>query len=200
MLAQGNALGFGFARCALKERRNPPPVQGGTCTRTRSRGVAPGWNAPRPWRVNLAEFSIGENCYGPICETGSSTLSSQLPAMHNRAESAYTVASPLRRIAAEKFREEPTLTSSVVETKVNRDSPDYEKNTRRLVDLVAEIKNQEIAIQQGGGTKAIESQHKKGRLTARERVALLIDPNTPFFELGIYAAYEMYEEWGGAPA
>jgi 3-methylcrotonyl-CoA carboxylase beta subunit len=92
------------------------------------------------------------------------------------------------------------LTSSVVETKVNRNSPDYEKNTRRLVDLVTEIKNQEIAIQQGGGAKAIESQHKKGRLTARERIALLIDPNTPFFELAIYAAYEMYEEWGGAPA
>jgi len=92
------------------------------------------------------------------------------------------------------------LTSSVVETKVNRNSPDYEKNTRRLVDLVTEIKNQEIAIQQGGGAKAIESQHKKSRLTARERIAKLIDPHTPFFELGIYAAYEMYEEWGGAPA
>jgi 3-methylcrotonyl-CoA carboxylase beta subunit len=92
------------------------------------------------------------------------------------------------------------LTSSVVETKVNRISPDYEKNTRRMVDLVTEIKNQEVEIQQGGGVKAIESQHKKGRLTARERIAKLIDPHTPFFELGIYAAYEMYEEWGGAPA
>src|SRR5467141_3642111 len=175
------------------------PCRAEEVPRTRSRGVAPGWHAPRPWRVNLAEFSIGENCYGPIYETGSSTLSSQLPAMHNRAESAYTVASPLRRIAAEKFREEPPLTSSVVETKVNRNSPEYEKNTRRLVDLVTEIKNQEIAIQQGGGAKAIESQHKKGRLTARERIAKLIDPDTQFFELGIYAAYEMYEEWGGAP-
>ena len=92
------------------------------------------------------------------------------------------------------------MTSSVVETKVNRISPDYEKNTRRMVDLVTEIKNQEVEIQQGGGVKAIESQHKKGRLTARERIAKLIDPHTPFFELGIYAAYEMYEEWGGAPA
>ncbi len=92
------------------------------------------------------------------------------------------------------------MTSSVVETKVNRTSPDYEKNTRRLVDFVTEMKNQEIAIQQGGGAKAIESQHKKARLTARERIAKLIDPRTPFFELGIYAAYEMYEEWGGAPA
>jgi 3-methylcrotonyl-CoA carboxylase beta subunit len=92
------------------------------------------------------------------------------------------------------------LTSSVVETKVNRNSPDYDANTRRMVDLVAEIKNQEIEIQQGGGAKAIEAQHKKGRLTARERIAKLIDPHTPFFELGIYAAHEMYQEWGGAPA
>ena len=53
---------------------------------------------------------------------------------------------------------------------------------------------------QGGGEKAIESQHKKGRLTARERIALLIDPGTEFFELGAYVAWGMYEEWGGAPA
>jgi acetyl-CoA carboxylase carboxyltransferase component len=87
-----------------------------------------------------------------------------------------------------------------VESKVKRKSPEFEKNTRRMVDLLTEIKNQEAAIQQGGGVKAIEAQHKKGRLTARERIAKLIDPHTSFFELGIYAAYEMYEEWGGAPA
>src|SRR5437867_12214731 len=54
-------------------------------------------------------------------------------------------------------------------------------------------------MREGGGAKGIESQHKKGRLTARERIAKLIDPQSQFFELGIYAAYEMYEEWGGAP-
>src|SRR6202140_3939027 len=69
-----------------------------------------------------------------------------------------------------------------------------------MVDRLTEIKNQEEQIRQGGGAKAIESQHKKGRLTARERIAKLIDPKTEFFELGLYAAYEMYEEWGGAPA
>src|ERR1700676_1764229 len=120
--------------------------------------------------------------------------------MHNCAESAYTVASPQRHTVARKSEEELPLTSSVVETKVNRNSPDYEKNTRRMVDLVAEIKNQEIEIELGGGRNAIESQHKKGRLTARERIAKLIDSQTPFFELGIYAAHEMYQEWGGAPA
>src|SRR6202171_2132800 len=69
-----------------------------------------------------------------------------------------------------------------------------------MVDLLTEIKNQEVETQHGGGAKAIESQHKKGRLTARERIAKLIDPHTSFFELGIYAAHEMYQEWGGAPA
>ena len=120
--------------------------------------------------------------------------------MRKGANSAYTVGSLQAHPAAGKSHEESPLTSSVVETKVNRTSPDYEKNTRRMVDLVTEIKNQEVEIQQGGGAKAIESQHRKGRLTARERIAKLIDPHTPFFELGIYAAYEMYEEWGGAPA
>ena len=55
-------------------------------------------------------------------------------------------------------------------------------------------------IRQGGGAKAIERQHEKGRLTARERIAKLIDPDTEFFELGLWAAWNMYAEWGGAPS
>lgn len=69
-----------------------------------------------------------------------------------------------------------------------------------MKDHVSEILNQQESIREGGGTKAIESQHKKGRLTARERVRLLLDPDSEFIELGIYAAFEMYQEWGGAPA
>ena len=69
-----------------------------------------------------------------------------------------------------------------------------------MVDLLTEIKNEEARLQEGGGAKAAEAQHKKGRLTARERIARLIDPGTEFFELGIYAAYKMYQEWSGAPA
>jgi len=92
------------------------------------------------------------------------------------------------------------VAASVLKTSVNAKSPDYAKNHRRLVDLVAKIKNEEEQICQGGGAKAIDSQHKKGRLTARERIAKLVDPDSHFFELGVYAAYEMYEEWGGAPS
>jgi 3-methylcrotonyl-CoA carboxylase beta subunit len=92
------------------------------------------------------------------------------------------------------------VSASVLKTSVNKKSPEFEKNTRKVIDLVAQIKNEEQLISQGGGPKAIESQHKKGRLTARERLRKLVDPGTHFNELGIFAAYEMYEEWGGAPA
>src|SRR5437588_2101863 len=95
---------------------------------------------------------------------------------------------------------EGRVAASVLKTSVNTNSPEFEKNTRRMVELLTQIKNEEEQIRQGGGAKAIESQHKKGRLTARERIAKLIDPKTQFFELGAYAAYEMYEEWGGAPS
>ncbi len=69
-----------------------------------------------------------------------------------------------------------------------------------MIELLTAIRTEEEKIRQGGGAKAIEAQHKKGRLTARERIARLIDPKSEFFELGLYAAYGMYEEWGGAPA
>jgi 3-methylcrotonyl-CoA carboxylase beta subunit len=91
------------------------------------------------------------------------------------------------------------VSSSVFKTHVSTKSPQFDKNAHHMVDLLTEIKNQEETLREGGGPKAIEAQHKKNRLTARERIAALIDPGTHFFELGIYAAYEMYEEWGGAP-
>ncbi|MFZ0793194.1 MAG: acyl-CoA carboxylase subunit beta [Candidatus Korobacteraceae bacterium] len=89
---------------------------------------------------------------------------------------------------------------STFETQVKTDSPRFERNQKAVAELVAQVRNQEEIIQQGGGAKAIESQHKKGRLTARERVALLIDPGTEFFEIGSFVAWGMYEEWGGAPS
>ncbi|MGB6360780.1 MAG: acyl-CoA carboxylase subunit beta [Candidatus Acidiferrales bacterium] len=92
------------------------------------------------------------------------------------------------------------MANSLIETHVKTDSPEFQKNRRAIIDRLTEIKNQEEQIRQGGGAKAIESQHKKNRLTARERIAKLIDPGSHFFELGLYAAFEMYEEWGGAPA
>ncbi|MGB2626609.1 MAG: acyl-CoA carboxylase subunit beta [Candidatus Acidiferrum sp.] len=92
------------------------------------------------------------------------------------------------------------MSASILKTAVNAQSPEFQKNVRRIVELLTEVKNQEQQICRGGGPKAVESQHKKNRLTARERVAALVDPGTHFFELSIYAAFEMYDEWGGAPS
>jgi len=92
------------------------------------------------------------------------------------------------------------VTASTLKSSINRNSPDFQKNSRRVIDLLTQIKNQDEIIRQGGGAKSIEAQHKKGRLTARERIAKLIDPGSYFFELAAFAAFEMYEEWGGAPS
>ena len=92
------------------------------------------------------------------------------------------------------------MSGTKIETRVDEKSAEFEKNSRLMVDRLTEIKNEEQQIRQGGGAKAIEAQHKKNRLTARERIAKLIDAKTEFFELGLYAAHDMYQEWGGAPS
>src|SRR5262249_2426610 len=72
-------------------------------------------------------------------------------------------------------------------------------------DLVRKIRKEEKQIELGGGKKAIDRQHEKDRLTARERIGQLCDPREDksgpnFLELGLWAAWGMYEEWGGAPS
>src|SRR5262250_2551631 len=88
---------------------------------------------------------------------------------------------------------------SVLTTKVDPTTAKFEANMRFLADLMSQVRNEGEKICEGGGSRAIENQHAKGRLTARERIGLLADPGS-FFELGLYAAHGMYEEWGGAPA
>ncbi|MCB0663053.1 MAG: acyl-CoA carboxylase subunit beta [Saprospiraceae bacterium] len=55
-------------------------------------------------------------------------------------------------------------------------------------------------IHQGGGESKIAKQHKKGKMTARKRIENLVDKDKPTFEIGAFAGYEMYEEYGGCPA
>src|SRR5437899_9874256 len=92
-----------------------------------------------------------------------------------------------------------TAIHSILTTRIDPTSSGFEANMRFMADLVSAIRNEEEQIREGGGPKAIEGQHSKGRLTARERIQRRIDPGT-FFERGTYVAYRMYEEWGGAPA
>ncbi len=69
-----------------------------------------------------------------------------------------------------------------------------------LRSLSAEVLAQAEELRQGGGSAAIQRQHAKGRKTARERIAALLDPGAPTLEIGLWAGYKVYEEWGGAPA
>lgn len=66
--------------------------------------------------------------------------------------------------------------------------------------MMPDWREEEERLRQGGGTAAIARQHEKGRLTARERIARLLDESSEWFELGLWAAWNMYAEWGGAPA
>src|SRR5271155_507288 len=100
---------------------------------------------------------------------------------------------------AERSESTALTINNVLPTKIDPSSLRFESNMRALADLVAQVRNEEEKIREGGGAKAIENQHAKSRLTARERINLLVDPGS-FFELGLYAAHKMYEEWGGAPA
>ncbi|MGA2625045.1 MAG: acyl-CoA carboxylase subunit beta [Bacteroidota bacterium] len=68
------------------------------------------------------------------------------------------------------------------------------KNLMRVLDAKAG------AVRLGGGEEAAEKQHKKGKLTARERIEKLVDHGSNFLEIGLFAAYGMYEEYGGAPS
>jgi acetyl-CoA carboxylase carboxyltransferase component len=73
-------------------------------------------------------------------------------------------------------------------------------NREAMLRLRAQLADEEIEIRKGGGAKAAEAQRAKGRLTARERLKLLLDDGTELFELGLWAAHGMYAEYGGAPA
>ncbi len=68
------------------------------------------------------------------------------------------------------------------------------------MDMIPDFTAEEARIRQGGGAQAVARHHEKGRLTARERIARLLDPGSDLFEIGLWAAWEMYPEWGGAPA
>jgi 3-methylcrotonyl-CoA carboxylase beta subunit len=85
-------------------------------------------------------------------------------------------------------------------TKLKGNSARSAANRSALMTLFGAMRTEEDAIRLGGGAKAAEAQHAKGRLTVRERLALLLDEGTELLELGLWAAHGMYEEYGGAPA
>lgn len=79
-----------------------------------------------------------------------------------------------------------------------RTQPSTNPNRTHLENLVSELRELETRLNHGGGTDKIERQHQQGKLTARERIARLIDPNTYFQEVGLLVAYDQYD--GQAPS
>ncbi len=73
-------------------------------------------------------------------------------------------------------------------------------NSASLNDYIKKLNIEEEKIKEGGGPERIEKQHKKGKMTARERICELIDDEDRFYELGMWAGYNMYEEEGGCPS
>ena len=65
---------------------------------------------------------------------------------------------------------------------------------------IAELRTKSNKTKLGGGKSKIESQHKKGKLTARERIKYLIDNGDEFLEVALFAGDQMYEEVGGCPS
>lgn len=95
---------------------------------------------------------------------------------------------------ADALQPDNTLRSSLdmgsARARANRDA---------LLALMDKLRAQADRIRLGGGAKAAEAQHAKGRLTVRERLKLLLDEGTELLELGLWAAHDMYAEYGGAP-
>ena len=79
-------------------------------------------------------------------------------------------------------------------------SPETLREPTALESSVAEYLAEAARIEEGGGKSGIERQHRNGRLTARERMALLVDGGARTMECGLFAARGMYREYGGAPA
>src|ERR1700704_2726379 len=69
-------------------------------------------------------------------------------------------------------------------------------SSKSFRNLCAEILREEAILREGGGKPGLERQRKLGRLPARERISQLLDKDAQFFEVGLWAAYKMYEEWG----
>lgn len=74
------------------------------------------------------------------------------------------------------------------------------KNEDAMRMAISTMKQRLGVIEQGGGKKSLEKVRQRGKLTARERIDYLVDKDTTFMEIGAFAAYDMYDEYGGCPA
>jgi acetyl-CoA carboxylase carboxyltransferase component len=86
----------------------------------------------------------------------------------------------------------------VLNSKLDTGAVKFAANRAAMAVLLGGLRVEEDIIREGGGAKAAEAQRTKGRLTVRERLALLLDKDSEWTELGLWAAHGMYAEFGGA--
>lgn len=77
---------------------------------------------------------------------------------------------------------------------------EFNKNEDEMRLKISKMESELARIMKGGGEKRIAALHAKGKMTARERIDALLDPNTPRFEVAAFAGYGMYAEHGGCPS
>src|SRR6266513_3562722 len=85
----------------------------------------------------------------------------------------------------------------VLTTQLVRDET-FERRRAAMEALVVELHERTALVARGGGEKALERHRSRGKLTARERIDLLVDPGSAFLELNALAAWDMYDD--GAPS
>ena len=83
---------------------------------------------------------------------------------------------------------------AVLSSEVERESSDFDRRRARMAELVAELRERTARVAQGGGDKATERHRSRGKLTARERIDRLVDPDTAFLELNALAAWQLYDD------
>src|SRR5450631_1449976 len=77
---------------------------------------------------------------------------------------------------------------------------DFNKNEDNMKQALGQLRSRFQKIAVGGGVNSIDKKHEKNKIKDRERIAYLVDEHTSFYEIGAFAGYEMYEEYGGCPA
>ena len=83
---------------------------------------------------------------------------------------------------------------------MTKEEIEYNKYVDEMKLAIRQLRKRQEKIRLGGGQKRIDKHHSKGKMTARERINMLIDDDKPVLEIGQFAGYEMYQDVGGCPA
>jgi 3-methylcrotonyl-CoA carboxylase beta subunit len=89
---------------------------------------------------------------------------------------------------------------SRISSRIDVKSPEFAGNTAHHKALAAELAAHIETVRQGGGPKAVERHHARGKLLPRERIGRILDPGSPFIELSALAGGDVYEKEGAVPS